>query len=110
MKVKVGDQVKILAGKDKNKEGKIIKTLKNENKVVVEGINIIKKHVKPRYTNESGYIVSMEAPIHVSNVKKVEAKKAAAKKKETKVEDAKVEEKAAKKTTAKKTTKKAKES
>ena len=109
MKVKVGDQVKILAGKDRNKEGKIIKTLKNENKVVVEGINIIKKHVKPRYTNESGSIVTMEAPIHVSNVKKVEAK-AAAKKKETKVEDAKVEEKAAKKTTAKKTTKKAKES
>ncbi len=109
MKVKVGDQVKILAGKDRNKEGKIIKTLKNENKVVVEGINIIKKHVKPRYTNESGSIVTMEAPIHVSNVKKVEAK-ATAKKKETKVEDAKVEEKAAKKTTAKKTTKKAKES
>ena len=105
MKVKVGDQVKILAGKDKNKEGKIIKTLKNENKVVVEGINIIKKHVKPRYTNESGSIVSVEAPIHVSNVKKVEAKKATAKKKETKVE-----EKTAKKTTAKKTTKKAKES
>ena len=93
MKVKVGDQVKILAGKDRNKEGKIIKTLKNENKVVVEGINIIKKHVKPRYTNESGSIVTMEAPIHVSNVKKVEAKKATAKK-----------------TTAKKTTKKAKES
>ena len=100
MKVKVGDQVKILAGKDR----------KNENKVVVEGINIIKKHVKPRYTNESGSIVTMEAPIHVSNVKKVEAKKATAKKKETKVEEAKVEEKTAKKTTAKKTTKKAKES
>ena len=96
MKVKVGDQVKILAGKDRNKEGKIIKTLKNENKVVVEGINIIKKHVKPIYTNESGSIVTMEAPIHVSNVKKVEAKKATAKKKETKVEDAKVEEKTGK--------------
>ena len=73
-------------------------------------INIIKKHVKPRYTNESGSIVTMEAPIHVSNVKKVEVKKAATKKKETKVEDAKVEEKTAKKTTAKKTTKKVKES
>ena len=79
MKVKVGDQVKILAGKDRNKEGKIIKTLKNENKVVVEGINIIKKHVKPRYTNESGSIVTMEAPIHVSNVKKVEEKVKSAK-------------------------------
>ena len=45
MKVKVGDNVRILAGKDKGKEGKIIKTLKNKDKVVVEGINMVKKHV-----------------------------------------------------------------
>ena len=49
MKVKVGDQVKIIAGKDKGKEGKIIKTLRKEDRVVVEGINIVKKHLKPRY-------------------------------------------------------------
>ena len=71
MKVKVGDNVKVLAGKDKGKEGRIIKTLKKDNKVVVEGINIIKKHVKPNRMNEVGSIVEVEAPIHVSNVKVV---------------------------------------
>ena len=98
MKVKVGDNVKILAGKDRGKEGKIIKTLKKDNKVVVEGINMIKKHVKPNRMNEVGSIVEMEAPIHVSNVKLVEETKKA-EKKET-----------AKKETTKKTTKKSKES
>ena len=77
MKVKVGDNVKILAGKDKGKEGRIIKTLKKDNKVVVEGINIIKKHVKPNRMNEVGSIVEVEAPIHVSNVKVVEETKKA---------------------------------
>ena len=72
MKVKVGDNVKVLAGKDKGKEGKIIKTLKKKDKVVVEGINIIKKHIKPGRQNETGSIQEMEAPIHVSNVKKIE--------------------------------------
>lgn len=79
MKVKVGDQVKIIAGKDKGKEGKIIKTLRKEDIVVVEGINIVKKHLKPRYTNETGSIQETEAPIHVSNVKKVEDKVKSAK-------------------------------
>ena len=77
MKVKVGDNVKILAGKDKGKEGRIIKTLKKDNKVVVEGINIVKKHVKPNRMNEVGSIVEVEAPIHVSNVKLVEETKKA---------------------------------
>jgi large subunit ribosomal protein L24 len=79
MKVKVGDNVRILAGKDKGKEGRIIKTLKKDNKVVVEGINIIKKHVKPNRMNEVGSIQEMEAPIHVSNVKVVEEEKKATK-------------------------------
>lgn len=69
MKVKVGDNVKIIAGKDKGKTGRIIKTLKNENKVIVEGINMVKKHVKPNRMNEVGSIIDKEAPIHVSNVK-----------------------------------------
>ena len=77
MKVKVGDNVRSLAGKDRGKEGKIIKTLKKDNRVVVEGINMIKKHVKPNRMNEVGSIVEMEAPIHVSNVKLAEAKKEA---------------------------------
>ena len=77
MKVKVGDNVRILAGKDKGKEGRIIKTLRKDNKVVVEGINVIKKHVKPNRMNEVGSIVEVEAPIHVSNVKLVEETKKA---------------------------------
>ena len=72
MKVKVGDNVKVLAGKDKGKTGRIIKTLRKDDKVVVEGINIVKKHVKPNRMNEVGSIVEVEAPIHVSNVKVVE--------------------------------------
>ena len=83
MKVKVGDNVRILAGKDKGKEGRIIKTLKKDNKVVVEGINIIKKHVKPNRMNEVGSIVEVEAPIHVSNVKLVEETKKETKKAKT---------------------------
>ena len=79
MKVKVGDNVKILAGKDKGNTGRIIKTLKKDNKVVVEGINIIKKHVKPNRMNEVGSIVEVEAPIHVSNVKVVVEEKKATK-------------------------------
>ena len=75
MKVKVGDNVKVIAGKDKGKTGRVIKTLKKDNKVVVEGINIVKKHVKPNRMNEVGSIVEVEAPIHVSNVKLVEETK-----------------------------------
>ena len=68
MKVKVNDKVKIIAGKDKGKEGKVIKTLKKDDKVIVEGINIITKHVKPNGMGETGGIRKIEAPIHVSNV------------------------------------------
>lgn len=116
MKVKVGDNVKILAGKDKGKEGKVILTLKKKDKVVVEGINIVKKHMKPNNQNETGGILSVEAPIHVSNVKVIsDAKKSNKKesKEEVKTTEkvAKVETKTAKnaeskKTIAKKSTKK----
>ena len=115
MKVKVGDNVKVIAGKDKGKEGKIIKTFKLQNKVVVEGINMVKKHSKPRTNEDKGGIFEIEAPIHVSNVKVVEAKAKTTKTKETKeVKEEKVEKKATKtktkktatKTTAKKTTEK----
>ena len=80
MKVKVGDNVKILTGKDKGKEGKVIRTLKSENRVVVEGINMVKKHSKPRTTDGKGEIIDIEAPIHVSNVKVLTEKKEVAKK------------------------------
>ena len=72
--LKIGDNVRVIAGKDKGKEGKIIKTLRNEDRVVVEGINIVTKHVKPSAGNENGGIVKVEAPIHVSNVMIIDPK------------------------------------
>jgi len=80
MKVKVGDKVRILAGKDRGKEGKVILTLRKKDKVVVEGINIVKKHMKPNGMNETGGILSVEAPIHVSNVKVIDEVKKETKK------------------------------
>ena len=67
MNFKTGDKVVVISGKDKGKEGIIKKTLKNTNKVVVEGVNIVKKHVKPN-GQTAGSIEEMEAPIHASNV------------------------------------------
>ena len=100
MKIKVNDNVLILTGKDKGKTGKVIKTLKNEQKVVVEGINIAKRHVKPRGNNDQGGIFDIEMPIHVSNVKKIDEFKKTAKKEKV---EAKKEE--SKKTTTKKASK-----
>ena len=81
MKIKVNDEVLVITGKDKGKSGKVLKTLKKDNKVIVEGINVHKKHQKPNNANENGAIFDVEAPIHVSNVKKVEAEKKETKKK-----------------------------
>ncbi|MEG1739493.1 MAG: 50S ribosomal protein L24 [Bacilli bacterium] len=73
MNFKTGDKVVVIAGKDKGKDGKIIKTLRAEERVVVEGINIVKKTVKPNGQNP-GSITEMEAPIHVSNVMIIDPK------------------------------------
>ena len=73
MNFKVGDKVVVIAGSDKGKEGKIIKTLRSENKVVVEGVNVVKKHQKPT-ANENGGIIEVEKPIHASNVMIVDPK------------------------------------
>lgn len=67
MNFKTGDKVVVISGKDKGKEGKITTVLRKENKVIVEGINIVKKHVKPN-GQSAGSIVEVEAPIHASNV------------------------------------------
>ena len=69
MKIKVGDNVRVITGSNKGKEGKVLKVLRNENRVLVDGVNIIKKHVKPNRANETGGILEVEAPIHLSNVK-----------------------------------------
>ena len=66
MKLKTGDKVVVVSGSNKGKEGKITKIL--DNKVIVEGVHIVKKHLKPKNNNGTGEIIEMEAPIHVSNV------------------------------------------
>lgn len=68
MFVKTGDKVKVIAGKDKGKEGVVIKTISSQDRVVVEGVNMVKKHQKPNNQYPQGGIVELEAPIHVSNV------------------------------------------
>ena len=57
MKIKVGDKVRVITGSNKGKEGKVSKVLRNESRVIVEGVNIVKKHVKPNRTNETGGIL-----------------------------------------------------
>ena len=68
MKIKKGDLVKVIAGKDKEKEGKVIAVNKKENTLLVEGVNMITKHAKPSMANQQGGIVHQEAPIDASNV------------------------------------------
>ena len=68
MKIKRDDTVKVIAGKDKGKIGKVLRTLPKENKVVVENVNMVTKHNKPQGPQKPGGIEKMEAPIHVSNV------------------------------------------
>ncbi|SJZ91838.1 large subunit ribosomal protein L24 [Pilibacter termitis] len=68
MFVKKGDKVKVITGKDKGKEGVVLSALPKKDKVVVEGVNKVKKHQKPSQANPNGGIVEMEAAIHVSNV------------------------------------------
>ena len=74
--IKKGDQVRVIAGKDKGAEGKVISVLREEQRVVVEGVNRVKKHTKVvntgGNTGNTGGIITTEAPIHVSNVMLVE--------------------------------------
>ena len=67
-KIKIGDTVQVIAGKDKGKEGKVISINRKKDTVLVEGINMITKHTKPSMTNQQGGIVHQEGPIHISNV------------------------------------------
>ena len=68
MKIKKGDMVKVIAGRDKDKEGKVIAVNVKNNTVLVEGVNMVTKHSKPSMANQQGGIITKEAPIHVSNV------------------------------------------
>lgn len=89
MKIKVGDLVQVITGTNKGKEGKVLKVLRKDNRVLVDGVNMIKKTVKPNTQNETGGILDVEAPIHISNVKVINKK------------ESKKEEKTSKKTTKK---------
>ena len=68
IKIKKGDTVKVIAGKDKDKEGKVIAINKKNNTCLVEGVNMITKHTKPSAANQAGGIVHQEGPIDISNV------------------------------------------
>ena len=68
MNIKKGDTVKVLAGKDKGKEGVVLRSLPKKDRVIVEQVNLIKKAMRPTRENPQGGIATMEAPIHVSNV------------------------------------------
>ncbi|MBE6454955.1 MAG: 50S ribosomal protein L24 [Alphaproteobacteria bacterium] len=73
MRIKKGDQVIVITGRDKGKTGEVLKAMPKDNKVLVQGINLVKRHQKP--TQESaGGIISKEAPIHVSNVALIDPK------------------------------------
>ncbi|WP_413304664.1 50S ribosomal protein L24 [Bacillus sp. 1P10SD] len=74
MHVKKGDKVRVISGKDKGKTGIILAAYPKESRVLVEGVNIVKKHAKPSQVNPQGGIISFEAPIHVSNVMPIDPK------------------------------------
>ena len=86
MNFKTGDKVNVIAGKDKGKSGKILHVLRNKERVVVEGVNIVKKHQKPTAQNQTGGIIEKEAKIHVSNVMLYDEKAKVASRITTKVE------------------------
>ena len=75
MKIKKGDKVKVIAGDDKGVVGEVVAVLPKSNRVIVEGVNVNKKHEKPNNANPDGGIVNKELPINASNVKLVDAGK-----------------------------------
>ena len=76
MKIKKGDTVKVIAGKDKDKEGKVISVDRKNGRVLVEGVNMLTKHSKPSAANQEGGIIHQEGPIDASNVMYVHKGKA----------------------------------
>lgn len=89
MHIKKGDTVKVITGDYKGKTGKVLHVLKRENRVVVDGVNIISRHTRPSQTNPDGGIIKREAPIHASNVQVIDPKTKEATKVGNKVVDGK---------------------
>tara|TARA_B100000809_G_C15077120_1_gene508258 strand:- start:878 stop:1201 length:324 start_codon:yes stop_codon:yes gene_type:complete len=67
-KIKSGDTVRVIAGDHKGTEGNVVKVLKDKNKAIIEGVNMVKKHTKPSAQSPQGGIVEKEAPMHISNL------------------------------------------
>jgi large subunit ribosomal protein L24 len=80
MKIKKGDKVQVIAGDDKGVIAEVVAALPRSNRVIVEGVNVVKKHAKPSNAYPDGGIINKEMPISVSNVKLAEGKKTAKKK------------------------------
>lgn len=77
LKIKTGDEVIIITGKNKGKKGKVLKIFPKENKAIVAGVNMVKKHTKASQLNEGG-IIQKEMPIHVSNIAHIDPKSGSA--------------------------------
>ncbi|HRB72535.1 50S ribosomal protein L24 [Flavobacterium sp. WV_118_3] len=86
LKIKSGDIVKVIAGDHKGAEGKVLRVLREKNKAIIEGINMVSKHTKPSAKNPQGGIVKKEAPIHISNIALIDPKTKSATKVGVKVE------------------------
>ena len=89
MRIKKGDKVIVIAGSEKGKEGTITKVLPKEEKVIIGGVNMVKKHVKPNQAEPEGKITEKEAPIHVSNVALIDSKTKTATKVKYEIKDGK---------------------
>lgn len=74
IRIKQGDQVRVITGDHKGSEGKVVRVLRDENKAIVEGVNTVSKHEKPSARNPQGGIVEKEAPIHLSNLSLIDPK------------------------------------
>jgi large subunit ribosomal protein L24 len=74
LKIKSGDTVKVIAGDHKGSEGKIVKILREDNKAIVEGVNMVSKHTKPSAKSPQGGIIKKEAPIQISNLSLIDPK------------------------------------
>ena len=74
IRIKSGDTVRVIAGDHKGSEGKVLRSLREKNKAIVEGVNTVSKHEKPSAQNPQGGIVEKEAPIHISNLSLIDPK------------------------------------
>ena len=89
LKIKTGDNVQVIAGDHKGAEGKGLKVLREKNKAIVEGVNMVKKHEKPSASNPQGGIVEREAAIHISNLSLIDPKSGSATRVGYRMEDGK---------------------